>query len=181
MSAEQIKGYFAFDESDLIANGLGKLSEKQSKKIKEVDQFANRFVLGLFLVFLAVTLFLGFRAVVEKTDIGLWVATVTMMFIAYWALRGVLTKVDSSVMKVEGVVNFVKVERQTGSATDPSYKRNMVSSYEMRVGGNAFPNANPALIEYMQGDVYAVYFTKATRQILSVKFISKGEISDKKG
>jgi len=174
MSKEQIKGYFAFDDSDLISNRLGKLSEKQSKKIKEVDQFADRFVLGLFLVFLTVTLVLGYRAVVEKTNLGLWVPTVVMALITSWALRGVRTKVDSSVMKAEGVVEFVKVERQTGSATDPSYKRNTVSSYEMRVGGDAFPNANPALIEYMQGDVYAVYYTKATRQILSVEFVSKG-------
>jgi hypothetical protein len=45
----------------------------------------------------------------------------------------------------------------------------------MWVGGEVFANANPALIEPMQGDVYTIYFTKATRQILSVEFVSKGE------
>jgi len=172
---EQIKGYFAFDESDLMANKLGKLSEKQSKRIKDVDQFADRFVLWLFLVFLAVTLFLGYRAIVEKTSVGLWVATGILLLITLWVMRGVFTKVDSTIVMAEGTVEFVKVVSQTGSMTDPSYKRSNVSSYEMRVGGDAFSNANPALIEYMQGDVYAVYYTKATRQILSVEFVSKGK------
>jgi len=72
------------------------------------------------------------------------------------------------------VVSFVKVGRKTGSITDAEVDRTTVHSYEMRVGGVQFDNANPALIEYMQGDIYAVYYTNSTRQILSVEFISKG-------
>jgi len=97
------------------------------------------------------------------------------LLITAWAFRGVRTKVDNSVQKAQGEVTFVKVEKQTGSATAPSSQRMTVSSYEMRVDSEAFGNANPALIEYMQGDVYAVYFTKATRQILSVELISKSK------
>ncbi|MBL8100897.1 MAG: hypothetical protein JNM02_00050 [Anaerolineales bacterium] len=175
MNENQLKGYFAFDDSDLNANRNGRLSEKQVKRFKEVDQFAHRFVLGLFLVFLAVTLFLGYRAISEMTSIGLWVGTVIMLLVTGWAFRGVRTDVDNSVEKTEGEVQFVKVEKQTGSATDPSSSRTTVSSYEMRVGGVAFGNANPALIDIMQGEVYSVYYTKTTRQILSVEFVSKGK------
>ena len=73
------------------------------------------------------------------------------------------------------MVNFVKVESKTGSVTDLQINRRTVYSYEMRVGGVAFSNANPALIERMQGDIYAVYYTSSTRQILSAQFITKGE------
>lgn len=172
---DQLKGYFAFDDGDLNSNRNGKLSERQNKRFKEVDQFANRFVLGLFLVFLTGGLFFGYRAVTEMTSIGLWVTTVILLLIAAWAFRGVLTSVDNSVEKVTGEVTFVKVEKLTGSPTDLSSNRMTVSSYEMRVGGEAFGNANPVLIEMMQDDVYTVYYTKTTRQILSVEFVSKGK------
>jgi hypothetical protein len=175
MKEDQLKGYFSFTNDDLAANRAGKLSQKQYKRIKENNDFADKFVLGLFAVFLIAGLFTTFQAFSQMTNIGLWVAAAVLLSIAGWAFRGVLTKVDDSVQKAEGKVDFVKVEKQTGSATDPSYKRSTVSSYEMRVGGEAFGNANPALIEYMQSDVYAVYFTKATRQILSVEFLSKGK------
>lgn len=171
----QLKGYFAFDEGDLNSNRNGRLSEKQRKRFNEVDQFAQRFVLGLFLVFLAGGLYFGYRAVTEMTSIGFWVTAVILLLIAAWAFRGVLTNVDNSIEKATGEVTFVKVEKLTGSATDPSSKRMTVSSYEMRVSGEAFGNANPALIEIMQGDVYTVYYTKTTRQILSVEFVSKGK------
>ncbi|HRJ76560.1 MAG TPA: hypothetical protein PLX90_11205, partial [Anaerolineales bacterium] len=98
---------------------------------------------------------------------------VLAMFFSTLFGRGLFNKVDYSVQKVEGEVQFVKVEKQTGSVNDPSYKRQTVSSYEMHVGGESFSNANPALIEIMQGDIYAVYYPKDTKQILSVELISK--------
>jgi hypothetical protein len=45
MSEDQLKGYFAFDDKDLLANKNGKFSERQNKKRKDVDQFADSFVL----------------------------------------------------------------------------------------------------------------------------------------
>jgi len=39
----------------------------------------------------------------------------------------------------------------------------------MHVGGETFRNVNPALIEYMQGCEFVVYYTKTTKQILSVE------------
>ena len=73
------------------------------------------------------------------------------------------------------MVNFVKVEHKTGSVTDSEIDRTTVHSYEMHVGSVAFSNANPALIELMQGDVYAVYYTSSTHQILSAELIAKGK------
>ncbi|MBL8089206.1 MAG: hypothetical protein JNJ43_02685 [Anaerolineales bacterium] len=175
MSENQIKGYFAFDDSDLIANRAGRLSPKQEKKIISNDQFANRVILGFFLVCLAFTLFFAYKVFSDSTSIPSWVGLILAMFFGSLFSRGLFTKVDYSVQKVEGEVQFVKVEKLSGSATDPMHKRQKVSSYEMHIGGESFSNANPALIEIMQGDVYAVYYTKTTRQILSVEFIAKGK------
>ena len=173
MKDDQIKGYFAFEDSDLLANRNGKLSEKQSKRIKEADWFAERFLSGSFLVFLAGGVFVGILAFSARNNIGLWVGTVVLLLIAIWLFRGVHTEVDDAVQKVEGEVNFVKVEKKTGLLNNLSLKRTRVSNYEMRVGEDVFGNANPALIEYMQGGRYIVYFTKTPKRILSVEPISK--------
>lgn len=176
MKDDQIKGYFAFDEKDLLANRNGLLSEKQSKRIRAADQFADRFIAGLLVVFLAGGILMGFLAFSKRSDIGLWIGTGVSFLLALWAFRGARTEVDDTVRKVQGKVEFVKVEKQSGAVTDSSSKRMKVSGYEMCVGGEAFANVNPALIEYMQGGVYTVYFSKTTRQILSVEEISTGKM-----
>ena len=150
MSEKQLQGYFAFDDSDLIANKFGRLSPKQQKKITSNDQFAQRFIFGLTLVCIALALFFIYKVVVDSTSVSSWIGAVLAMFFTTLFGRGLFNKVDYSVQKVEGEVQFVKVEKQTGSVNDPSYKRQTVSSYEMHVGGESFSNANPALIEIMK-------------------------------
>ena len=171
MSENQLKGYFAFDDSDLTANKSGRLSPKQQKKLTANDQFANRVILGFFLVCLAFTLFFAYKAFSDMTSIPSWIGLVLSMFFGSIFSRGLFTKVDYSVQKAQGEVQFVKVEKLSGSVTDPAYKRKKVESYEMHVGGESFSNANPALIPYMQGKVFAVYYAKDTKQILSVELI----------
>ncbi len=173
MSEKQLQGYFAFDDSDLLANKFGRLSPKQQKKLTSNDQFAQRFILGLTLVCIALALFFIYKIFVDSTSAGAWVGAGLAMFFTALFGRGLFTKLDYSVQKAEGEIQFVKVEKLSGSASDPTYKRQTVSSYEMHVGGESFSNANPALIEIMQGDAYAVYYTKTTRQILSAERISK--------
>lgn len=175
MSEKQIQGYFAFDDSDLIANKSGRLSPKQNKKLTSNDQFAQRVILGFFLVCLIFTFYFGYKALSDTTSIPSWIGLILAMFFGSIFSRGLFTKVDYSVQKAEGEVQFVKVEKLSGSISDPAYKRNKVKSYEMHLGTESFSNANPALIEYMQGDVYAVYYAKDTKQILSVELISKGK------
>lgn len=173
MKDDQIKAYFGFEENDLIANRNGELSEKQRKRIKDADRFAERFIQLLFILFLAGGIFLGILAFFTEKNIGLWIGMVILFLLAGWAFRGAHTEVDDAVQKVEGQIDIVKIGNMTGSVNTASPQPMNVSGYEMRVGGEVFDNANPALIEYMQGDTYLVYFTKTTRQILSVEPISK--------
>jgi len=172
---EQIRGYFSFDEGDLFANRNGRFSNKQKKKLAEVDQWTNRFLLILGILVLLGALWSAVSAFNSGDSWSDWILPVILLAISGWLFSGTRTKVDDTVEKAEGVVNFVKVESQTGSVTDSDIDRTTVHSYEMHVGGDPFDNANPALIELMQGDVYAVYYTNSTRQILSVEFISDGK------
>lgn len=173
MSEKQIQGYFAFDDSDLIANKSGRLSPKQNKKLTTNDEFTQRLLLGFFLVCLIFALYFGYKALSDTTSIPSWIGLILTMFFGSIFSRGLFTKVDYSVQKAEGEVQFIKVEKLSGSVSDLAYKRKKVESYEMHVGGESFSNSNPALIEYMQGDVYAVYYAKDTKQILSLELISK--------
>lgn len=171
---EQIQGYFSFDEADLFANRKGQFSKKQKSNLAEVDQWTNRFLLILSLLVLLGAVWSVLSAVNSGDSWSDWILPVILLVVAGWLFSGTRNKVDDKVEKAEGVVNFVKVERKTGSITDSEIDRTTIQSYEMRVGGEHFDNANPTLIEYMQDDIYAVYYTNSTRQILSVEFISKG-------
>jgi hypothetical protein len=174
MKDDQIKDYFVFDEADLFANRNGQLSEKQSKRVKEADRFAERVIFILFFIFLIGGIFVGALAFYTTNNIGLWIGTITLLLLAAWCYRGIGTEVDDTVQNVQGEVNFVKVETKTGSMTAPAAQRMTVSDYEMWVGSEVFNNVNPALIEVMDGKDYTVYFTKITRQILSIEKMSNG-------
>ena len=172
---EQIRGYFSFDEADLFANRNGRFSKKQKKKFEEIDKSTNRFLLILAILILLGAVWSIVAAVNSGDSWSDWILPIILLAISGWLFSGTRNKVDERLEKTEGVVNFVKVESKTGSVADAEIDRTTVHSYEMRVGGVHFDNANLALIETMQGDMYAVYYTNSTRQILSAEFISKGK------
>lgn len=177
MNEEQIKGVLVFEDEDLIANRAGRLSEKQTQRIRQADLFADRLLLALSLIFLAATVFMGVLAFFATNNAGLWIAAVLLLGISIWLFRGARTEVDDSVQSAQGEVDFIRVEKQTGSVNDPEAQQRRLTGYEMKVGDEVFPNISPALVECMQGGRYAVYFTKTTRQILSVESVPDGNVS----
>ncbi len=174
-SEKQIRGYFGFESSDLITNRMGRFSEKQREKYDDLDTSTSKFLLIAAILFLAGAIWRATILLSASEEWSAWILPVILLAISVWLFSGAFTKVDAAVEKTEGVVNFIKVERKTGSVTDAEIDRTVVHSYEMRVGGVAFSNANPALIEYMQGNIYAVYYTNSTHQVLSAEFIAKGK------
>lgn len=180
MKENYIKGYFAFDENDLLANRDGKLSDRQRERIREADQSADRFIRGLFFLCLVGGIFLGILAIYTRNNLWLWIGMAFLLLISAWLFRGIRTEVDDTVQKVQGVVSFVKAEKKTGSADDSSSRRRKASGYEMRVGSEVFANVNPVGLEHMQGSTYTIYFTKTTREILSVEPIAE-EVDTEKG
>lgn len=69
---EVFKGYFAFDDKGPFVNRGAKLSERQARKRKVVDPFADRFVFASFLVFLIIGLVLGSFAIRAGNNVFLW-------------------------------------------------------------------------------------------------------------
>jgi hypothetical protein len=185
MSAE-LQKFFAFDEADLSANRSGRLTKKQESRLLEAERGASQIFrwvgIGLFLLAFSITIFLLNEArKVDWQDLaGITPALCVVWFIcggfAYAAFKLAGSKNDNSVQKAEGNVNFVKVEKQvsTGSSTGPRHRT--VQQYELRAGKVAFEDVDEELLNVIEeGDTYAFYFAKETKEILSCEFIAKGK------
>ena len=170
---EQIRIYFSFDQADLDANRLGQFSVKQKQKLDNLAKGTNRFIWVLLILDLGGLVWSIISAIQSDGSWTKWIGPVFLLAVAIWLFSGTRNKIDQTIEKAEGVVKFVLVHDQTGSVTDFDSERITVESYQMFVGNKIFENANPALIPHMQDDVYAVYYTNSTRQILSAELISK--------
>jgi len=186
MSDHELRRFFKFDESDLSANRMGRLSEKQSKTIREGSEKVKRYGvgIGIGLILLATAISYGLYTQVGQAgttlaDVIGGIITVALIFgvfalISFWVA---FVKIDLTLAQVEGKVNFVKVEKteRTKSASGSTHTRT-VQVYEMRVGDVNFHNVPETLLNLIEeGDTYAVYYLKESNHILSLEFISKGK------
>ncbi len=192
MSDFALREFFGFDESDLFANRSGRLSPKQQAKINEIEKGANQIFVWAGVVFILLALagtygifrpvigsdwkFTGISDVVGPI-LGLTVIWGILGFVAVGSFRLSRSSTDSSIQKVEGKVNFVKVEkRKSSKSASGSTTYRTVQEYELRVGRVAFEDVDEELLNIMEeGDTYAFYYTKDTKEILSCEFISKGK------
>jgi hypothetical protein len=139
---------------------------------------------GWFLVLIAlfVTLFLlnEARRANWADPVGMLPALCIVWFIcggfAYAAFKLAASKNDNSVLKAEGKVNFVKVEKRVSSASSTGPRRRTVQEYELRVGRTPFEDVDEELINLIEeGDIYSFYYTKDTKDILSCEFVSRAK------
>lgn len=195
MSDLELRKYFEFDEADLQANRLGKLSKKQELKF-QADEAAHKkstwkFVFYMSLFGLALSAFI----LVGSIPGGLTMANLESQFsqnpqsilgaiFIPWILPGIFIigafwlsrmRLDFSVLKAEGKVKFVKVEkreRRKLASGNTSYRT--VEEYELRVGPKVFENVDEELLNSIEdGDLYVFYYTKDGEQILSCELINK--------
>lgn len=193
MSDTELRKFFEFDQSDLIANQNGKLSVKQEKRIKETDKSTSSIFrgIGFGLIFINICIVAGFVysfvqdgfsfSTASTGDlIGLVFAIAfptliigIFVWLMFWLAS---SKTDHSLQKVEGKVNFVKVEKQESYKTGSSTSYRTVQEYELRVGKVAFEDVDEELLNIIEeGDTYIFYYTKDNKDILSCEFISKGK------
>lgn len=191
MSDIELQKFFGFDAADLSANRSGRLSKKQETKLLEAERGANQFFRwgGISLVLLALGISLGLLNEARKVNwedlVGITPALCVVWSIcglfAYGAFKLAGSKFDNSVQNVEGKVNFVKVEKQVSSASSSGPRHRTVQQYELRVEKIAFEDVREELLNLIEeGDKYAFYYTKDTKDILSCEFISKGKYSHDK-
>lgn len=180
MDQKGLKEYFLFNEIDLEANRLGRLSDKQKKKLLDW-QYTYRnsnLKVGAFCVGLSLLVtFLGFvLPSIQAGEIiydGLPVSIGFLLIMGgigtFFLYKGFMIKVHSPnarVVKVEGPVNILVVQQTTTKGR--YYVKN-----ELHVGGKGF-QVNAGLADVMmQGEIYAIYYENVDNTILSAEWISK--------
>lgn len=194
MPDAELRKFFEFDDSDLTANELGKLSVKQETRIKEIDKSTSKVFrgIGFVLIFINISVVAGFVysfmqdgfsfSTASVGDIiGLLVAIAfptliigIFVWMMFWIAQ---SKTDHSLQSVEGEVNFVKVEkRESYKSAGGSTSYRTVQQYELRVGKDKFEDVDEELLNIIrEGDTYIFYYTKDNKQILSCRLVSKGK------
>ena len=197
MSDLELQKYFEFNEADRIANRAGKLSKKQEETIRASEaSFARstaKFSVSVILFGIALSaaiILFGMPGEISLDGLKYRFAQDAEGMMAAIGIPGILvlifvggafliarTKVDHSVQKAEGKVNFVKVEkRDSDVSADGTTKYHDVEEYELRVGRKAFENVDEEMLNLInEGDTYAFYYTKDAEQILSCELIAKGK------
>jgi len=193
MSDIELQKFFGFDESDLFANRMGRFSARQEKRLQEIEKTASKTFrnigIGLILLDLLIIggMFLSatqsgflFSSAPRKEVLEFVIAAAIPTFIIgffVWLMFWIASStVDYSFQSVEGEVNFVKVERRESYKTaSGSTSHRTVQKYELRVGRVKFEDVNEDLLNLIkEGDIYAFYYTKETKKIMSCEFIRKG-------
>jgi len=196
---EKIMEVLDFDDADLGANCLGQLTQKQKNVLAEKAKSHKSFntIIGVIIaVVFGGALLTGLGAPILATLGGsllesgkvtteaiLTLIPIVCAGLFFLVIFGIVLivvlrvvferanrKVDITVRRVEGIVNFVWVERRERNTmkTGPTYKT--VRVLEMRIGGETFSNINnelPSLIN--QGEEWIFYYTNHPFKFLSAE------------
>lgn len=154
MSDSELRKFFTFDETDLNANRSGKLSAKQKTKLETSEKGADQIFVGAGIFFIIIALVIVyfvagdsilklFSGTFNSSDIltialGAGLPILFFGFFAYGAFKMGISKLDNTVLSVQGKINFVKVEKQVPTSTSEISNYRTVQQYELRVGKIAF-------------------------------------------
>jgi hypothetical protein len=189
MSQAELRKFFNFNESDLAANRENKLSPKQEKYLQEREKSTDRFMIGVGIAIIILGLALSYTTITRVMAEGISTLPMSQLLLGIglpWGLCGffafkcfqiAFSKNDNSVQSVEGKVNFVRVEKTVEERrSDGGHDLRKVQQYELRVGGVTFEDVDDELLNLInQGDMYAFYYTKQTKLILSAEEVKKGK------
>ncbi|MBK9778597.1 MAG: hypothetical protein IPP55_00870 [Anaerolineales bacterium] len=195
---EKIMEVLGFDDADLGSNRLGQLTQKQKDLLAEKAKSHKSFntIIGVIIaVVFGGALLTGLGAPIlaavggsllesGKVTTEALLALIPIICVVLFVLvifGGILIvilkvvfdranqKVDTTVRRVEGTVNFIWVERRerNTSKTGPTYKT--VRVLEMRIGGETF-NVNNELPNVInQGEEWIFYYTNHPFKFLSAE------------
>ena len=184
MSNLDLMRYYEFDNADLVANRMGRLSDKQEFEINLSNKKAYRSWFGYIVILVLFGAFTSYLILQyspspgilpeEAQDLStLWgIVGLLVAIIIYimWAARGV----DYSVFNAMGPVRFETVMRDH-LREDAGGKNHYETEKEMDlyVGDTVFENVDEKLKRIMrEGDVYKFYYLKnADGRVLSAELI----------
>jgi hypothetical protein len=189
MTEQPLMNYFKFVNADLQVNRGGQFTEKQIARLVKADKShkITSMVTGIFM-FLVAALGVGIAVSTAMKHPGFgFTSPFGLGFGVLWPLiwgglgviviRRVFSKFQIKLLKVEGPVNIVRVERSSSStAADGSNETTYYYDYEMHIGTETFVVDDSLAGMMMQGDRYAVYYTQGSENvILSAELISKAK------
>lgn len=195
---ESLEQVLNFDEADLASNRLNQLTQKQKNELAEKAKSHKSFntIIGVIIaVVFGGALLTGIGAPILATVGGSLlesgevttealltlipiICVVLFVLVIFGGILIVILKVvfdranqkvDTTVRRVEGTVNFIWVERRerNTSKTGPTYKT--VRVLEMRIGGETF-NVNNELPNVInQGEEWIFYYTNHPFKFLSAE------------
>ena len=167
-----LRKFFNFDESDLVTNRKGQITQKQKQRLNRSAIPGKIISVVLGFMILAWGIYFPGRNIINNfirfgyTEGSLINGAAFLLVFTGFAfifLRGLFTRKNFSVETVEGKVRFA------------DHSTTKTQLHEMHVGNENFyvDKGLPDIIN--KGDVYAFYYTTDTRHILSCEFVSKGE------
>jgi hypothetical protein len=108
---------------------------------------------------------------------GIGIPGLLLGFFAWGSFKIAASEVDNSVQQVRGKVKFVKVEKLfSEKRPNGSMLYRTIEEYELHVGKVNFENVNQETLNIIEvGNIYAFYYTKDSKDILSAELIAKGK------
>jgi hypothetical protein len=194
MSDIELQKLFDFDQGDLVANRACMLSLRQAKRIKEIESLGSRIFVGTGIVLILIAIGNAYSVISSAMKqgfsfsassqndiidivIGIGIPALLLGFFAWGSFKIAADKLDNSVQQVRGRVDFVKVEKLLSEKRpNGSILYRSVEVYELHVGKVSFENVNQNILSIIEaGDIYAFYYTKDSKNILSAELIAKGK------
>ena len=183
MSDLELQTLLEFDEEDLIANRKCRLSVRQQEQFNKSERLRTRLFIGAGIVLIFITIGNAYAVIssppqndITGIPIGLGIPALFLGFLAWSAFKIAANKVDYSVQQVRGRVNFVKMEKVfSEKRPNGSIFYRTLEIYKLHVGKINFEISQKIMDVMEAGDLYAIYYTKDTKDILSAERIAKGK------
>ena len=194
MSDVELQTLFDFDDEDLAANRVGRLSHRQEKRINEAQRVHARFFMGtgILSILAAAGIAVGVTSSAIKHGVSLSTASqnnitgivadiglpwFVLGLLAWISFKVAANKVDRTVQCVRGRVHFIKAEKVfLEKKPNGSMSYRSVMEYQLRVGNVRFENLDTQVFNILEEqDIYTFYYTKDRMDILSVECIAKGK------
>lgn len=194
MSDLDLQALLDFNEEDLRANRDCRLSRRQQEQIESSEHLHKILLAGagilLILIVVVNAYFVLSNAIKQMslfaaTDqnqlnglmLGLGIPTFFLGFFARSSFQYARNKTDHTVQQVRGRVDFIKAEKVFSEKRPNGFiSYRIVEIYELRIGKIQFENVNQKIMDMIQpGDIYAFYYTKDSKAILSAERLTKGK------
>jgi hypothetical protein len=171
MIDKELQKYFSFDEADLFANRSGALTSKQRERLEGDAQFAKTLFLVIGIVIFSVGILPSIIMFFTKASThflifwsSLWIPICSFFGIVVIRIGG-KNKTDFALKSVEGKINIVKEDNYNYTT------KTATTDYELHIGGVTFDVESDLSDIMMQGDTYAIYYLKGTKEIMSAEKI----------